>query len=131
MKKKATATLICMGLVSCSLSSRTVFTLDEIRGSDYCLTETHVVLSFSVDNSDGTSCPGVNVVQRNKRLDVEFVRMRQGEQTPKVDIPVAKDPSAPDLLMVEIPYSIHEQGEVEVFINGTKSIGKWSTPEDS
>lgn len=85
-------------------------------------------LAFTVDKPDGWACPGVNITRSdNGHIDVYFLRVKSNDlDSAKFAIPVKRRKDGPEVLEVRIPHDWNAQKEAEVWVDGIKSLGKWS-----
>ncbi len=95
--------------------------------------ERGIELHFTVDNESGWVCPGVNVTPKaNGRIDIQFIHVRREHiKSSECDILAERSQSNPQALKVKIPHDWSVQPEVEIFIDGLKSIGKWTIRQKS
>ncbi|MDZ7619047.1 MAG: hypothetical protein U1E05_18725 [Patescibacteria group bacterium] len=87
----------------------------------------HIELHFRVDNKPGWHCPGVNVSRRDEtRIDVWFLMARDNPTGATECDVFAIENKVKRELTVRIPHNWMKHKEAEVFVDGSKSLGRWS-----
>jgi hypothetical protein len=108
------------------------FSEEQVHITAQGVSDTNLMLDFTVKSKDGWTCPGVNISRKpNGRIDVWFCRAKtQNASSTQCDIPVTPDADKPGVFTVEIPHDWNDHNEVEIFIDGTRSLGKWTLKKD-
>lgn len=131
MKRLYLCFMACFILGACS-SERTTYGPEQIGIVAEGIRDNRAIeLTFTVKDENGWNCPGVNVHRKpGGRIDLEFLRVKDEKSDAiECDISVERTTGNPELLKLRVPHDWQEENEAEIYLDGTKPLGKWSWTE--
>ena len=115
---------LLLALAVYALRPAAFYNADEITVHAQGIHDHFLELRFSTPAETLYSCPGVRTEKHDGVIDVYFHRVpiNRDSFTPEI----LADPSSDFTRSIKIPYNIKSDGPVEIRLDGTKGLGKWS-----